>query len=274
MIHKKPDGTVYVSWRDENRKQHTKPFGKGDIAAAQAKQHNAKLKLDKKLGKSTLPAEKATLRLDRLAQVYINHCKANGKTGKWLDGSRKKPSQCALASKALPQGGRSAHPAGHDDFINENYGHVKQITRNRYLDYLKVIFNYGVVHGLTENNPLAKWKKGKEESREMFLTVSDLMKIRSYADPHLKLAIDLIWHTGIRPGPKELFSLRWEQVDFNRKVIRVLGKRNMWREVAVNDILEERLLEQKEISKAIALKRKRNLQNMWWNTTAALSGTT
>lgn len=256
-VHEKPDGTIYVSWRDENNKQHTKPFGKGDIAKAQAKEHDAKLKLDKKLGKSLVPAERATLRLDGLAQDYINQCKANGKTGKWLDDLKH-----LLNAHWLP---KLCHKTvdkltlqDMNDFINDNYGHVKQITRNRYLDYLKVIFNYGVDHGLTQNNPLAKWRKKRENPRDMFLTVEDLTKIRAHANPHLAWCIDVIWHTGIRPGPKELFSLKWEQVDFSRGVIRVLGKGNMWREIPISETFRQKLLHRKEVAKQFALRKKRD----------------
>ncbi len=84
-IHEKPDGTIYVSWRDEYGKQHTKPFGKGDIAKAQAKEHDAKLKLDKKLGKSMVPAGNLELMyLDVLAQKYIDYCRSEGKRTEWL----------------------------------------------------------------------------------------------------------------------------------------------------------------------------------------------
>lgn len=255
-VHIKPDGTWYTHWRDENGERHTKPFGRGDIAKAQAEEHNTKLKLDKKLGKSTIPAGKSIIRLDGLSQAYINNCRANGKNEKWI-GILKN----LLNKHWLPKlTHKSVDQLTRDDinkFINENYNHVKQITRNRYMDYLKIIFNYGIDQGLTHNNPLAKWRKGVEQPRKVLLTVADLAKIRACADRHLQMAIDIIWHTGIRPGPKELFSLKWEQIDFDRQIIRVLGKRNMWREVPVNSILKERLLEHKETSEAIAEERER-----------------
>ncbi|MEN6488748.1 MAG: tyrosine-type recombinase/integrase [Smithella sp.] len=261
-VHVKPDGTIYVSWRDESGKQHTKPFGKDKIAKAEAEAYDKEIKRDKKLGKSTALAEKSNIRLDRLAQEYIDDCRANGKDGKWLLDLKH-----LLNKHWLPK--LTHKPVDKltlqdiNDFVNENYSNVKQITRNRYMDYLKIIFNYGVDHGLTQNNPLAKWKKKKENPREMFLTVEDLAKIRKHANPQLAWCIDVIWHTGIRPGPKELFSLKWEQVDFGRGVIRVLGKGGMWREIPISDVFRQKLLKQKEIAKQeILRKRKSSLEKL------------
>ena len=39
-------------------------------------------------------------------------------------------------------------------------------TRNRYLIYLKCIFNWGVEQEYIEKNPLAKWKKGQRKQNE------------------------------------------------------------------------------------------------------------
>ncbi|NLI80381.1 MAG: tyrosine-type recombinase/integrase [Deltaproteobacteria bacterium] len=64
-----------------------------------------------------------------------------------------------------------------------------------------------------------------------------------HAAPHLQWAIEVVWNTGSRPGPKELFALRWsEHVDFDRGVVRMMGKRDLYREVPMSDAFRARLL--------------------------------
>jgi integrase len=62
-----------------------------------------------------------------------------------------------------------------------------------------------------------------------------------------------VWFTGIRPGPKELFSLKWDSIDFDRNIIRVLGKRNLWREIPISGSFKEKLLVKKQVSQTVHL---------------------
>ena len=289
----KGTGDWYVSWRDETQKQQTKFFGKGDIAKAQAEEFDAKIRLEKKLGRSTIPVNKPKLRLDKLAQAYINHLRTDGKNGQWLDDLINLLNK-HWVPKLVHKPVDALTKADIDEFINENYPlltdemedryttnakeekvrRVKQITRQRYLSYLKIIFAFGVEHEHTTKNPLQKWTKDEsvEKQRDVFLTVEDLTKILNHAALHVRVALHLVWHTGIRPGPQEQLSVKWDHIDFGRNVIIVAdGKGGSSREVPMNPVLRTLLLEQKEVSKAIAGEGSGNLRGMLWNMPVAES---
>lgn len=101
-------------------------------------------------------------------------------------------------------------------------GHaLSPVTVNRYLSYLKVLMNYGVQRGCLEKNPLASWRKVKEQPREMHITEDDLRLIYENAAPHLKWIITCMTNLGCRPGPSELFSITWADFDWEGLQVRV-----------------------------------------------------
>jgi integrase len=124
-----------------------------------------------------------------------------------------------------------------------------QATRNRYIGYLKTIFRWGIRHGFTKDNPLSIWSKVKEGQRIPQLNISDLKKIIQHAEPHLKWAITVELNLGTRPGAKELLSLKWSDVDFDKGLIRVYGTKNKtWRTIPIGDDFRRQLLSQKAVT--------------------------
>lgn len=123
------------------------------------------------------------------------------------------------------------------------HGKVAQATINRYMRYIKTVFAWGVDHERIIKNPLTKWRAPKEPPAQPLLTLSDFGRIIKHAPPHLKLSLQIVYYTGIRPGKKELFALRWDNIDWRRQVIRVHGKGNRFREVIFGDALRKILLE-------------------------------
>jgi len=90
-------------------------------------------------------------------------------------------------------------------------------TRNRRVAYLKGVFNWGVRHEFIERNPFAAHKLRREPQVDILPpTPEEMATIIAVAPEHLAWALDLEWHTGCRPGPSELFSLRWADVDWAR----------------------------------------------------------
>lgn len=249
-VHKRfNNGTYYVSFRDDTGKQRTKSFGKGDIGKREAEAFDYEIK-SRKLRGLEVKAPNNGVYMDDLCQMYINTKKAEGKGGNgWL-----KDFASILNNHILP--GLPMKPVNkltQQDilrFMMEKYASNSPTTRNRYLSYLKVIFNFGIQQGITDLNPLEKWNKAKEKPRQSTLTFRQLKKIKKNAAKHLQWALDVAFHLGVRTGESELLALRWEHVDWELNEIRVFApKTNTYRTIPISEIfmreLNRKMLESK-----------------------------
>ena len=121
---------------------------------------------------------------------------------------------------------------GYDDILEAMRPFLPrtQATRNRYLGYLRAVFRFGMAHGLTKNNPLANWKKPKEQPRRVSLTVTQLCRIMRHSPEHLRWAIEVEWNLGARPGPSELFALtRTQQTTVPNDTLIAYPGQPVWR---------------------------------------------
>ena len=238
-VHKRPDnGTWYSSYKDETGKRKTKNFGPGAEGKRRA------MKFDERM-RQTAPVipiqeDDATVRyLDQLAQAFINAKKSEG-----CGVERLRDLASLLEKHFIPvYGNRHISEIRFDEIIGiigTKFAHAKQVTRNRYMAYLKTMFNFAVDHEFMDKNPLAKWKRPKEKPRELKLTKADLAKIKAEASPHMAWAIDLAYNLGVRTGDSELLSLKWSDVSWETSTVRVYApKTNTTREVPVSaDFLE------------------------------------
>jgi integrase len=90
-------------------------------------------------------------------------------------------------------------------------------TINRDLDILKSILNRAVFNNLLEKNPIQRVKGFKEESRDRTLTFEEYEALLVRCSPRLNAVIQLAYWTGMRKS--EILGLRWDQVDFQNKVV-------------------------------------------------------
>jgi integrase len=115
---------------------------------------------------------------------------------------------------------------------------VSQATTNRYLTLLKTIFNKAVEGEKVKVNPAAKVKLFRENHRTFrFLTYEEEAKLKAVMDPDHWSLVELAIHTGLRRG--EQFRLRWEDVDFQNRIITVHGKGGWVRHIPMNDKVME-----------------------------------
>jgi len=100
---------------------------------------------------------------------------------------------------------------------------VKGATVNRELECLKCVLDLAVTRKYIPENPAAAVKhfnELRERPIRRMLTVEEELRILEAAPPHLRVAIILLSQTGGRTY-SEGFSLRWNQVDFENKLIRL-----------------------------------------------------
>jgi integrase len=100
---------------------------------------------------------------------------------------------------------------------------VKGATVNRELECLKCVLDLAVKRKYVAENPASTVKhfnELRERPVRRMLTVEEEQRILAAAQPYLRVAIILLTQTGGRTYSEGL-SLRWNQVDLERKVIRL-----------------------------------------------------
>jgi integrase len=116
--------------------------------------------------------------------------------------------------------------------------YISPTTVHNEVVYLQAILNWGVEQELIPHNPVAKYKKPKRRDRPSRPpTVEEARAIIAAAQEkalqldsklagktgHVARALTLAWHTGIRPGPVEMFRLRYKDIDWDNEFILVVS---------------------------------------------------
>ena len=244
-IHQTPDGRWYVKFRDEYARQRKIYTGRGPQAKAEAKAIDAEIKAAKARGQRL--HRPGSVFLDELAQAYVADrepvCSES-----YISEIRNLLNKYFLPKLCH----RPVDKLTYEDVLKamEPFRDRSVATRNRYMGYLRAIFRWGIRHGLTEHNPLRGWQAAKEHRRRANLTVEDLRRIMDHAAPHLRWALEVEWNLGTRPGPSELFSLKWKDVDWEKGQVWIYGRKTkQWRAVPIGDHFLVRLREMKDKAK-------------------------
>ena len=239
-------GTWYIQYRIPGVHSPQKEyFGKDESAKRMAEGRIEELESGYYYTTRNLSSRKR-LYLDELGQLYVDMMRTKGKTPRWV-----KQTAYLLNEHFLPI---LCHiPVNQLTIVevlkvSERFQHLSNGTKNRYMDTLKAMINFGLDLELITTNPMRQWKKFKERPREVFLTVKDLEKIYKLAPDHLKWIIEIEWELGTRPGISELFSLKWSDVDFDNDTLRVRGTKTLGsnRLIPLTPHFKERLQEMKK----------------------------
>lgn len=205
-VRQRKDGYWIVDFRDEQGRKRTRSFGKGRESKQKAVEFDLEVKLNKTRGEPLPQTRAAGIYLDELAQHWIDEKKAQGRKSQWLADWAKifnkyfLPTLCERPAHSLTQPEILA-------VVSTHFGERSQTTRNRYIGYIKSIFQYGVEQNHLQANPLARWKKGKEPRRRSQLTLQDFRALCRHAPPHLAWMLKVAWHVPARPGGSDLFAL-------------------------------------------------------------------
>ena len=126
-----------------------------------------------------------------------------------------------------------------------------QANVNRYCDYLDTMFNFGIEMDLISKSPMKGGGKAKEQPRDVQIGIDDLKRIMDHVESHIRWAMEVCFNLGTRPGPSELFALRWEHVNFDAGTVRIYAtKTKTFRTVPVTAAFLDRLRIMRETSKS------------------------
>ena len=94
-------------------------------------------------------------------------------------------------------------------------------TVQLHLDMINMIYDYAIVNRWTESNPCnaVKLPSGLPKGRRDIPTDAELEKVRAGLEYDFGLFPFMLLYTGLRRG--ELLALRWEDIDREKKLIRV-----------------------------------------------------
>ena len=217
-VHQLPDGRWQVQHargKDPARPGATKKyFGRGPDAEQEAKAFNESLGL----GVRTLQRSPTFV---ELANEYLA-AKRHTVTASTLDDLR-----IRLPGVILPiLGDLQTHEitAGRlDRYVNERSKKVKLTTIRRELTMVRAILRWSVRRKLIASYPAEFFSFPRaDDARLQPPTQDEFDAILECSSPHLRRAMLISYHTGLRPG-KELLSLTWDAVDFAGKTLMVLS---------------------------------------------------
>ncbi len=124
---------------------------------------------------------------------------------------------------------------------------VSKSTVNRETTILTKMFNLAIDWNHANVNPVQKVKffSEKDTGIERILTQEEETKLMADSPQHLRSILAFALNTGMRRG--EIFNLKWEHVDLNRKTIRVVNtKSSRNRTIPINATLFNILFDSRE----------------------------
>lgn len=94
-------------------------------------------------------------------------------------------------------------------------------TVNRYCQYLMAVLNWAIKGGHIKKNPLQLIRLKEKRYTPELPSIVEFLNILSHAPEHLRWALEVEYNTGCRPGPSELFALKWDMIDWTMGIIRI-----------------------------------------------------
>lgn len=127
-------------------------------------------------------------------------------------------------------GGISVYHLTHyriDQYVNKRLkAGLKRTTVHREISIIQAILNWSVSERYILRNPLIGYQKPKRDDAIIIPpTHEEITRLFKNAPPHLTRAMALSYYTGLRPGTKELFSLKWSNVDWDQHIIWITSAR-------------------------------------------------
>lgn len=218
-IHQKPDGRWLAVWY-VNGKQKAKEYGRGEGARQEAIEKDAAIK-----AASPRRRNKGGATFSQLYNLYLD-----AKKGTIADSSLYNMYKKfgVVIGPVIGHIAASAIDARTIDmYVKSRIGdEVKKVTINRDLADIQAVLNWAVSRNYLSKNPIAGLKKPTRDDEIIDPpTVDELVRILSHSKGHAKRAIYIQYYTGVRPGARELFLLKHQDVNRERGTITIRSAR-------------------------------------------------
>ncbi|KKL89091.1 hypothetical protein LCGC14_1918200 [marine sediment metagenome] len=217
-IRQKPDGRWLAVWY-VNGKQKAKEYGRGEIARQKAIAKDAAMR-------ATRPRrrDKGGATFDQLANLYLETKKGTIAETSIYNMYRKFD---AVIGPVIGHVAASLIDARTiDAYVSSRISEVKKSTINRDIADIQAVLNWAVSRNYLSRNPIAGLKKPARDDEIIDPpTIGELSRILDHLEGHVKRAIYIQYYTGVRPGFRELFSLRYQDVNRERGTITIRSAR-------------------------------------------------
>lgn len=113
-------------------------------------------------------------------------------------------------------------PKALDQYVAKRSKTVKRTTIHRELTDIRSVLRWALRRGLINTLSMAGYEMPSlDNARIRPPSLAEIEAILKHAVPHLRRAIMISYHTGLRPGREELLTLTWSAVDFIGRTITV-----------------------------------------------------
>lgn len=219
----KKDGNTYCVYRDGGP-PIWEPFGKGKDAYIAATERDLEIKKGKRAGR------KHNFHSDDLTFAELYQIYADGRT---TELSEKMTDEIfnTVSLYAIPViGEKLCRRITIDDWQTMQKAMVSRELKNRsinkYFQYISKVISWGIknvdaLKAMPHPWALREPLRSVECFQIELFDLKDLQKIIEHSPEHLKWTIEVEYNTGVRPGPTELFNMKWEDIDFTTGAIRI-----------------------------------------------------
>lgn len=231
---KNKEERYYIDYQVDNRR--VRKVVKGARTRAEAvKALNSEV-ADVCRGQYNFQADRKRITFGDMADLFLEKYskvnKKSWKTSDWVYLRRLKP---YFGSYGLPK----ISPEMVEEYKSERLSTgIKKCSVNRELSCIRKVFNVAIAWGYTKTNPLkdVRFYSEKENIRERVLSEDEEVRLLAASSPHLMPILKVALNTGMRKG--EIFKMRWENVDFEKREVRIPeSKSGTERRIPINSAL-------------------------------------